>query len=155
MNRLMTFWCVPKSGCMIYLYARVCASPSLSFIANFEIVFEAMIRSAYSKLNLLKLVKNDRSSRFKAACDQIHARVNALVRAMVDDQISTDTLYYLLRCSPNIIPIIFLQHNNEQLLSKTRNKVACDHETYGRNNYGHGGKSTVAFTIGQIPTTNE
>ena len=38
----------------------------------------------------------EQSSPFKAACDQIHACVNALVRAMVDDQILTDTLYPLV-----------------------------------------------------------
>ena len=75
----------------------------------------------------------ERSSPFKAACDQMNARANPLVRAMVDDQIPLDTLYYLLRCSPDMLPTIFLQHNNKQLLSTTQNQVACDLETYGRD----------------------
>ena len=100
---------------------RACASPSFSFIANFEIVFEAMIRYFPKMKGICSLfqtsfaITGERSSPFKAACDQMNARANPLVRAMVDDQIPLDTLYYVLRGSPDML------------------QAACDPETYGRD----------------------
>ena len=110
------------------------------FIVNFEIVFEAMIRYFPNMKGICGLFQTtfsqnneDRSSPFKAACDQIQARMDALVRAMVDNQISVDTLFLLLRGSPDMLPNILSQNNNNQFLSTTRNQTACDLQTYGRD----------------------